>query len=306
MKTLLHIANVDLPYRSLIMNSIKLLLEGHDSSFSIVSSFSETAIAVSHFPQSILLPSYIPQINFQSLSRQRTRFKLPCDITLISIPTSWENANYYSVAGKQFNREVSTVFLVEGLASQQLWPKTKQTEKQPPNNNGPDFLKQRRRGRKWRRNGRGFRSAETIGFWWQCQMWAGDERRSQTPERAVGTTGSTGRPYPHPQGISTGEESIAQSQAYEFLFRAHLDFSFQKASLYSIFLLLSNYCNKQSCTHLPFTHVLPIFSVCIFPVSSAQATQRHVSSTLPWSTWFKKFQLSVVLHQHTLNTSDLE
>ena len=88
MKTLLHIANVDLPYRSLIMNSIKLLLEGHDSSFSIVSSFSETAIAVSHFPQSILLPSYIPQINFQSLSRQRTRFKLPCDITLISIPTS--------------------------------------------------------------------------------------------------------------------------------------------------------------------------------------------------------------------------
>lgn len=126
------------------MNSIKLLLEGHDSSFSIVSSFPETAIAVSHFPQSILLPSYIPQINFQSLSRQRTRFKLPCDITLSSIPTSWENANYYSVTGKQFNREVSTVFLVEGLASQQPWPKTKQTEKEPPNNNGPDFLKQRR------------------------------------------------------------------------------------------------------------------------------------------------------------------
>lgn len=75
-------------------------------------------------------------------------------------------------------------------------------------------------------------------------MWVGDERRSQTPERAVGTAGSTGRPYSHPQGISTGEESIAQSQAYEFLFREHLDFSFQKASLYSMFLLLSNYCNK--------------------------------------------------------------
>ena len=88
MKTSLHKANVHLPYRSLIMNSIKLLLEGCDSSFSIVSSFLETAIAVSHFLQSILLPSYIPQINVQSLSRQRTRFKLPHDITLISIATS--------------------------------------------------------------------------------------------------------------------------------------------------------------------------------------------------------------------------
>lgn len=34
----------------------------------------------------------------------------------------------------------------EGLASQQSWPKTKQTEKEPPNNNDPDFLKQRRDG----------------------------------------------------------------------------------------------------------------------------------------------------------------
>ena len=34
----------------------------------------------------------------------------------------------------------------EGLASQQPWPKTKQTEKEPQNNNDPDFLKQRRDG----------------------------------------------------------------------------------------------------------------------------------------------------------------
>ena len=36
----------------------------------------------------------------------------------------------------------------EGLASQQSWPKTKKkkTEKEPQNNNDPDFLKQRRDG----------------------------------------------------------------------------------------------------------------------------------------------------------------
>lgn len=38
------------------------------------------------------------------------------------------------------------MFLVEGLASQPPWPESKQTEKAPPNNSGPDSLTQRRDG----------------------------------------------------------------------------------------------------------------------------------------------------------------